>query len=662
MNPALLLVDLQCDYLAAPGLQPPAQVLVARTAALLGECRRRQIPVIHVWTTVRRHPDTRLPHWRMANRWSCVEGAKGHAPPQPLQPLAGEAVVHKTGFNSFADGSLDEILRRIACDAVILAGLHLHACVRTVAMECMERGCQVYIADDAVASNDLIHAAAVQRWLSERCIVCEPTASVLQRLDGSAPYSYVHRSPRRTDEVLFEVAIAGASQVASAVSAAQNAASLWRRTPPSVRQELLAAVADRLDAMASPLAEQMALEIGKPLRHGLEEVRRAAMNIRHVVRLAAAQVPHRQEPAGLVRYRPVGVVAIISPWNNPVAIALGKIAPALAYGNTAVWKPAPAATRVAWVVLRLLSDAGIPPGVVSLLTGDHTSARRLANQTGIDAVTLTGSALAGSVVQEICARRMVPLQAELSGNNAAIVWDDTDLREAARQVAWGAFAFAGQRCTANRRLIVSAAQYERILQELEAAADRLPWGDPCDETTEIGPVINIAKRDEIAAMIAGYRDSDNASQALLLHGGRAEEPWVRAGAYVHPVIVCCDQSDHPLVQEETMGPVLVVQRATDFEQAIELCNGVRHGLVSALFSTSPQRQRLFLESAQAGVLKIDTSTAGVDVSMPFSGWKASGIGPPEHGEGDHLFYTRIQAVYGKTQSQFDSWEHRCDSE
>lgn len=662
MNAALLLVDLQHDYLAAPGLQPAAPVLVARAAALLGECRGRGIPVVHVWTTVRRHPDTRLPHWRIADRWSCVEDTRGHAPPGPLQPLEGEAVVHKTGFNSFADGSLDETLRRTACDTVIVAGLHLHACIRTVAVECLERGYQVYLAEDAVASNDLIHAAAIQRWLSERCVVCEPTASVLRRLDGVVPGSYVHRSPRRTDEILFEVTPAGAGEVASAVSAAQNAADVWRRTPMEARQNLLVAVADRLDGMASTLAEQMAVELGKPLRHGLEEVRRAAANIRHVVRLAASQAPHRQELAGLVRYRPMGVVAIISPWNNPLAIALGKIAPALIYGNTVVWKPAPAATRIAQAILRLLSDVGMSPQVVSLVTGDHTTAKRLAGQTGIDAVTLTGSAPAGTAMQEVCARRMVPLQAELSGNNAAIVWDDADLRDAARQVAWGAFAFAGQRCTANRRLIVAATQYERILHELEAAANQLPWGDPCDEATEIGPVISAAKRDEIAAMMEEYRDRDDANRTILLHGCRAQEPWVKTGAYVRPAIVCCDRADHPLVQEETMGPVLVVQRAVDFKQAIGLCNGVRHGLVSALFSTSPRLQGLFLESAQAGVLKINTSTAGVDASMPFGGWKASGIGPPEHGEGDRLFYTRIQAVYGNVEGRFDSWERRCDHE
>jgi aldehyde dehydrogenase (NAD+) len=241
---------------------------------------------------------------------------------------------------------------------------------------------------------------------------------------------------------------------------------------------------------------------------------------------------------------------------------------------------------------------------------------------------------------------MVPLQAELSGNNAAIVWDDSDLRHAVEQVTWGAFAFAGQRCTANRRVIVPATQFKTVLQRLEAAGNRLAWGNPCDEATVIGPVIHAAKRDEITALVDGVRTSGDGSRVVLLQGGQAGQPWVKAGAYIRPAIICCDQPDHPLVQEETMGPVLVVQRADDFEQAVELCNGVRHGLVSALFSTSPQRHRQFAEFAKAGVLKFNASTAGVNATLPFGCWKASGIGPPEHGEGDHLFYTRIQTVYG----------------
>jgi acyl-CoA reductase-like NAD-dependent aldehyde dehydrogenase len=283
---------------------------------------------------------------------------------------------------------------------------------------------------------------------------------------------------------------------------------------------------------------------------------------------------------------------------------------------------------------------------VQLLTGDHTTAQQLAAQKNVDAVTFTGSSLAGYSVQEICARRAVPLQAELSGNNAALVWDDTDLRHAAEQVAWGAFAFAGQRCTANRRVIVHEACFEDFLRELKAASEHLIWGDPLEEATDIGPVIDLARRDETAALVASAQAGGVVHYVELLQRTRTQEPWVNTGAYAQPVIVGCDQPDHPLVQEETMSPLLVMQRAENFEHALTLCNGVRHGLVASLFSNTRELQQRFLEEARAGILKFNVSTAGVDVSLPFGGWKASGIGPPEHGEGDRLFYTHIQAVYG----------------
>ncbi len=646
MKPALLMVDLQQAFLAASGLQPPAPVLIARSAALLEGCRRRGIPVIHIWTTIHRHPDRRLPHWRQTGRWMCVDGTEGHMPPEALRPLAEERVVHKTGFQAFTDGTLEAALQGLGCDTVILAGVHLHACVRAVALECLERDCQILVAADAVGSNDMTHAAATQRWLSDRCITFEPVASVLAALDGDPSCACVHRSPHCTDQVLFEVPNAGVGDVAAAVAAAQEAGRNWRRTPAPIRQELLARVTVRLSAAARALAEQMAIEIGKPLTQGLEEVHRAVVSVRDVIRRAAAEQTHTREPAGTLRRLPLGVVAIITPWNNPLAIALGKIAPALVYGNTVVWKPAPAGTRIAQVVLRLLEESGIPHRTVSLLTGNQTVARQLAASAGVDAVTVTGSIQTGYAMQDICATRMVPLQAELSGNNAAVVWEDADLAHAVEQVTWGAFAFAGQRCTANRRVIVPAALFQPLMEGFEAAGNRLAWGNPSDGTTVIGPVIHAVKRDEIAAQVDGIRTSGAAHRVVLLQGSQADQPWVKAGAYARPAIVCCDQPDNPLVQEETMGPMLVVQRADDFEQAMELCNGVRHGLVCALFSASPQRHRQFAEVAKAGVLKFNASTAGVDATLPFGGWKASGIGPPEHGEGDHLFYTRIQAVYG----------------
>ncbi len=645
MNPALLLVDLQGDHLATLQPQTPANTLVTRAAALLDGCRARHLPVIHIWTTISRDDDRRLPHWKKNDRWCCVAGTDGHQAPGPLQPVENESVVNKSGFNGFANGGLDAALKRMNCKAVILAGVHLHACVRTAAVECLERGLQVIVAEDAVASNDPVHAAATRRWLAERSVEFVCTHEILSRLDGNAPAKLIHRSPRETEQVLFEIPLAGADEIAAATQSAQEAWQIWRRTEPGARCEILERAAARLEAAAPDLARQMALEIGKPVSHGREEIGRAAANIRDVIGRAAAFAFQKREAAGILFHQPLGVVALISPWNNPVAIPLGKIAPALVYGNAVVWKPAPAASKISDVILRLLREAGVPGGAVQILPGDHTTAQSLAADENVGAVTLTSSAAAGFAIQEICARRFLPLQAELSGNNAAIVWDDAALPRAAAQIAQGAFGFAGQRCTANRRAIVSAAKFEAFLGELKTAAEKLIWGDPLEPATDIGPVIHAGRREEQMALVSAAQNSGAAHRVEFLFAGRAKESWTKTGAYIQPVIVCCDDPGHPLVQEETMSPLLVVQRAEDFAHALELCNGVGHGLVAALFSDSADLQQKFLAEARAGVLKINSATAGVDVSLPFGGWKMSGLGPPEHGEADRLFYTRMQAVY-----------------
>jgi alpha-ketoglutaric semialdehyde dehydrogenase len=645
MKPVLLLVDLQNDYLAATGLQPTTDSLISRAATLLTTCRQRKIPIVHVWTTVRHANDRRLPHWRKTNRWQCVAGTAGHKTPGLLRPLKGETIIHKTGFNSFANSDLELTLKQTNCDTVILAGLHLHACIRAAAIESLERGFQVFIAEDAVASNDPIHAAATRRWLADRCVQFDATNAIFSRLTGRVKPVLIHRPPRESKKILFEVPVADANEIAAATAAAQRAWKKWRRTKLFLRLEIFEKVAARLDAVTPKLARQMAVEIGKPVSHGFEEVRRATANIRDVIRHATTFEFQKREAAGIVRHEPLGVVGLISPWNNPVAIPIGKIAPALIYGNTLVWKPAPAATKISEVILKLLRECGVSRGAVQLLTGDHTTAQQIAANENINAVTLTGSSQAGFAIQEICARRFLPLQAELSGNNGAIVWDDADLPHAAAQIAWGAFGFAGQRCTANRRVIVPGKISEIFLRELKIAAEKLVWGDPLEKTTDIGPVIHAGKCEEQIALVQAAQNSGAAHHIEFLFAKQAKESWVKAGAYAQPAIICCDESDHPIVQEETMSPLLVLQRAENFGDALKLCNGVRHGLAAALFSNSGELQKKFLAEVQAGILKLNSSTAGADASLPFGGWKTSGIGPPEHGESDSLFYMKTQTVY-----------------
>jgi len=598
MKPLLLLVDLQRDYLASPGLEPAAGSVVERAAALLEACRERDLPVVHAWTTVSRDDDRRMPHWKRAGRWLCEAGTPGHEPPAALAPRDGEEIVHKAFFSPFEDEGLERVLGAERPDLLILAGVHVHGCVRAAALDGYRRQpLEIWVAADACASNDPLHAATTRRYLEARAASFMSVNEIGAALDGTEP------------------------AVAPSVPTLDG----WRPADPSA----LGRVADRLEPRAEELARAMAAEIGKPVRFGEQEVLRSAEMLRAIARHAFAA--DRDERAGTVevRRRPLGAVAVITPWNNPVYIPLGKIGPAAAYGNAVVWKPAPEAQAIAERVASLLDELPL-----SLVPGGRRSAEAVMAHPAIDAVTITGSSTAGFAAQDACGRRRIPLQAELGGNNGAVVWPDADLTLAAREIAAGAFAQAGQRCTANRRLIVHSDCREELLELVERESAALPWGDPADPDTVIGPVVSAAARERLAALIAR-----SGVELIHPHGSVGEGLWYP------PTIAVCDDPAHELVQHESFGPVLVVQTADDWDGAVALLNGVPQGLAAALFTASPELEQRFLNEARAGVLKLNRSTADAEIDVPFGGWKASGIGPPEHGRFDREFYTRVQAVY-----------------
>jgi acyl-CoA reductase-like NAD-dependent aldehyde dehydrogenase len=646
-----MLIDLQSDYLAAPGLCPPAPELVARATVLLNGFRTHGLPVIHVWTTVERGADRRMPHWRRANRWSCVAGTPGHDPPAPLRSLPAESVVRKNFYSGFENGALDDRLRELGITEVVIAGVHTHGCIRASVLDAYQRGLSVTVADDATGSDDPIHAAISRRYLTDRAARFETVAAILDRLaggaegvsNGSRP-RILHHSPRDSARVLWEVPIAGRDEVSRITRAARQAGESWRSAAARERGEMLLRLADLLAVEIESLAIRIAEEVGKPITQARAEVLRTGDILRDVAsRADELREVTTGRDAGY-RFRPHGVVGVVSPWNNPLAIPVGKIAPALFFGNAVVWKPAPAGTGLAHRLAELFRAAGCTEGAVGLVTGDHTTARLLAEDEAVDAVTISGSIQAGHALHEICARRAVPFQAELGGNNAAIVWVDADLSDAASRVAEAAFGFAGQRCTANRRVIVHAPCHEEFLAGLRGAVSRMAWGDPLESVTQIGPLISTGKRDQVASLV--QRAAAYARQIYVPHRDQRDPAvWAAPGSYYPPTIVCVDDPSSEIVREETFGPVLVVQRATGFDEAIALCNGVRHGLVAALFSRSPDLQEHFLRGARAGILKLNRGTADADARTPFGGWKASGVGPPEHGPADREFYTRMQAVY-----------------
>jgi acyl-CoA reductase-like NAD-dependent aldehyde dehydrogenase/nicotinamidase-related amidase len=668
---ALLLVDLQEDYLGSPALTPTRGEVIAQVASLLARCRAARVPVFHVYTTVRRDRDERMPHWRQVDRWMCVEGTPGHAPPPELRPADGEKVVHKTHFSAFDDESLLLRLRARGIDEVWLAGVYTHACIRTTAIDAYRLGFAVTVAADAVASDQPLHADETRRYLTARAMEFVPAGRLLrpatrapsrpadtallpaaalggdETIGDPSRESLVHEAPAERGRVLWRVPIADAKDVAVAVERAHAAARAWAATSAPARLDVATRLARSLEAHRPPLARRMAIEIGKPIGDAGFEVDFARALIHAATRRAAAILaqPEAQPSAlGWERRRPLGTVAVITPWNVPLAVPLGKIVPALLYGNAVVWKPAPAGSGIALELLRLLGEAGVPPGVVTLVCGDHATAERLLEHEAVAAVSVTGSSALGTCAQAICAARRIPLQAELGGNNAAIVWSDADVADAAVKLAAGAFGSAGQRCTANRRLIVAADRADELVDRFLAASGDLPWGDPIDPGTRIGPLVSAAACARVAGVVeracAAGAEVRSAPAHIALEASLAD-----AGAY-HPLrVVRCDDPRAEIVREETFGPVAVVQVVRSWDEALERLNGVSQGLVAALFSNDAERRRSFLENAKAGILKIGSATAGVGAEVAFSGWKASGIGPAEHGSGDPEFYTRVQSVY-----------------
>ena len=647
MKPVLLLVDLQNDFLRVGDLEPHPGSVVAAAADLLKVCRASAVPAVHVWSTVNKSGDNRMPHRKKNDDWMCLEDSAGHACPDSLRPHKKEPVIHKTFFSAFSTRQLDLVLHDLRVDALMIAGVHLHACVRATALDAYARGYSVIVVEDSIASNDPLHAAITRRYLQDRSMIFRSSAELASAIAGGAakleelladeePEVVTHSSPQHCER-RWRLASGRKSDIDAAVAASRKAFHNWRRVRVDERLRLLQAFGCQLQKHEAELVDLLVDDIGKPIRYARDEMARAIALIRAAARQVEPGQDRIPEKTGC-RREPLGVIGLIAPFNNPIAIPVGKIVPALLYGNVVIWKPAIPASRIAQKAFELFATATHRPELLQVLCGGEETARDLMTQS--DAVTISGSSKAGRAAQEICAARYIPLQAELGGNNASIVWRDADLGAAAASSAEGAFAFAGQRCTANRRAIIDASVYDSFVDQLVLASRRLVWGDPADEKTQIGPLISCASRNRVEAVIDRAR-----AAAFRVISLSEKSDGARGNAWLEPTIVCCDDPNAEIVQEETFGPVLVVQRAEDWDEAILLCNGVKQGLAAAIFTTSPKRIEDFLQRVRAGILKVNCSTANAAVDLPFGGWKASGIGPAEHGSANREFFTRMQSLY-----------------
>ena len=658
MRPVFFIIDMQKDFLLAPSLYPATGEVIDRAVILLNQCRDLAIPVVHILTCVNRANDQRMLHWKQNDKWICVEGSSGFATPDKLKPLENEVILYKQAFSAFTNDKADKILNSFNCNILIVAGVHLHACIRTTVLDACQRGIEVWVAEDAVTSDEPLHAAITRRYLKNRAVSFYNVDTIISLVRNNNKNSnkithtaikypdviYNHKSPVNNNLTLWKEVITNEKDIFDHAEKAKSAWYAWNNTDKNTRIKIIIRWVKLIEQKKDQFINQTVIDIGKPVSAVREELKMGLNLLKAISFLLDGKNTQKKKGNFKINNRPLGVVAIITPYNNPLAVPLGKIGPALFYGNAIIWKPALAASAISKELLKLLFAAGCPNDLVAIETGDDATAESIMLNKWINAVSITGSLKAGYAAQEICAGRIIKLQAELGGNNASIVWSDSDLKDAASKVAESAFAFAGQRCTANSRVIIEKSSYDIFLNYLQSATAALIWGDPQDERTQVGPINSVINRDRVKATVE--RAILNGNTVFIPHKNQADyETLVKTGCYYPPTIICCDDPFDEIVQEETFGPVLVVQKTGNWDHAVYLCNNVRQGLVSSLFSQSAQLHKNFINKAQSGILKINEATSGVEPDAPFGGWKASGIGPPEHGLCDREFYTRTQTIY-----------------
>lgn len=454
-------------------------------------------------------------------------------------------------------------------------------------------------------------------------------------------------NPSRPASVVGTGALAGSAEVDEAVGAASRALPGWARTPHHERAAVLNRAAAIVEASAEAWGYELAAEEGKTQPEGVGEVLRAAQILRYCAGEAdreAGEVfssPRRGERI-LVTRRPLGVVAVITPFNFPIAIPAWKIAPALSYGNTVVWKPASVVPVLAMRFAQALDAAGLPPGVLNLLIADGATGGHLVDHPDIAGVTFTGSTGVGRSIAAACAARGVPVQAEMGGKNPAVVLDDAALELAVEQVLLGAFRSTGQKCTATSRVVVEQGIAQEFLEQFTLRARALVVGDAVAAGTQMGPLVNDAARSTVLSGI----DRALAQGARPLAGGTPYADGALAdGFFVPPTVLELPSTDLEVWREELFGPVVSVVRAHDAQEAFDLANDSAFGLSAAVFTNDLDRALASVDELDVGMLHVNSETAGADPHVPFGGAKGSGYGPKEQGRASREFFTHTTTVY-----------------
>ncbi|HTT89226.1 MAG TPA: aldehyde dehydrogenase family protein [Acidimicrobiales bacterium] len=449
---------------------------------------------------------------------------------------------------------------------------------------------------------------------------------------------YQSRSPQDPDDVLVSAELVEPAAVPAVVALARQAQTEWSAVPAPARANALNRAAQRVEQASAELTELGIREVGKPRTEMTAEVARGVAILRYYAQQAldpdgATFPPPDGRSLLMARRRPHGVAGLITPWNFPVAIPLWKVAPALAYGNGVVLKPARQALAIALRLGELLSE-DLPDGLFEVLATDGSGADVL--MASADVVSFTGSVEVGHHVIAEATKHAVPVQAEMGGQNPSIVLQDADFGRAADAIASAAMGYAGQKCTATSRVVVvgNASNFE---DALVAAIEKLPVGDPAEAVTVVGPVIDEAARRSVIEAANGARSQGG----RVVTGGAAAE---RKGWFVQPTLVDGVSPEATLAQTEVFGPIAVLLPATDVDEAVAIANGVEFGLSAAIFTTDLDRALSISGRLEAGMVRVNAPTSGVDFYAPFGGVKGSSYGPREQGKAARDFYTWSQTI------------------
>ncbi|WP_117196254.1 aldehyde dehydrogenase family protein [Rhizobium terrae] len=453
-------------------------------------------------------------------------------------------------------------------------------------------------------------------------------------------------NPSNVNDVVGVYARASEEDTKRAIAAAKAAFPAWSRTGILDRHAILRKTADEILARKQELGELLSREEGKSLPEGIGEVTRAGQIFDffagEVLRLAGEILPSVRPGLGVeITREPLGVIGIITPWNFPIAIPSWKIAPALAYGNTVVVKPADLVPGSTWAIVDILARAGLPKGVLNLVMGrGSVVGQTMVDSKDVTAISFTGSVATGRRIAAASIEHNRKFQLEMGGKNPTVVLDDADLKVAVESVAQSAFFSTGQRCTATSRVIVTEGIHDEFVKALAERTRNLRVGDALDKDTEIGPVVDPSQ----LSQDIDYIEIGKAEGARLVSGGERVKRN-NEGYFLQPALFTEATNAMRIAREEIFGPVAAVIRVKDYEEALITANDTDFGLSAGIVTTSLKYATHFKRNSEAGMVMVNVPTAGVDFHVPFGGRKGSSYGPREQGKYAAEFFTVVKTSY-----------------